>query len=74
MGRFFTEKELHMTITTIVTFIFVLAVIGAVLYFMNNHMPMQPWVKALINIIAILSIVYWVLSEFGLIRASLRLQ
>jgi len=51
---------------SILTIIIVLVVIGVVLWLINSYIPMEAWVKKLLNIIAVIFIVIWLLKAFGL--------
>ena len=44
-----------------------LAVIGVLLWALNTYIPMDSKIKGLINIVAIVCVVLWLLSVFGLI-------
>ncbi len=44
----------------------ILIVLGVVLYLINAVVPMEPWVKTIINALAALFIALWLLQAFGL--------
>lgn len=43
-----------------------LAVLGVVLWLVNTKVPMPGWVKQVINVIAIIGVVIFLLKAFGL--------
>jgi hypothetical protein len=54
--------------TTFITVIFVLIVIGIVLYLVNTKVPMDSTIKLIINIVVVLAVIAWLLSFVGLIK------
>lgn len=46
--------------------ILILIVIGVILWLVNTKIPMQPWVKTLLNVIVIIFIIVWLLKITGL--------
>lgn len=57
----------------IVTILITLVVFGAVLYLINL-IPMEAWIKQLIQVLAILLVVIWLLQTFGLVGPILVLR
>lgn len=55
-----------MTLVQIVVFIVVL---GLVLWLFNSQIPVPPWVKTVVNVLAVLFAMVWLLDYFGLGRA-----
>ncbi|HYG74411.1 MAG TPA: Thivi_2564 family membrane protein [Planctomycetota bacterium] len=47
--------------------IVVLAIIGVLLWFINTSIPMDGNIKKIINIVALIAVVLYVLQSFGLI-------
>lgn len=47
-----------------------LVVVGVGLYLINNHVPMAPPVKTILNVVVVLILVLWLLDAFGLINAQ----
>jgi hypothetical protein len=54
----------------IISLIFILALIGVAMWAINTYLPMaQPW-KTLINVVAVILTIFWLLSIFGLMGAG----
>jgi len=51
----------------IFTLIFILVVIGVILYAINRWIPMDPKIKTILNIAVVVVVVLWLASVFGLI-------
>ncbi len=51
----------------IVTVLIVLIVAGVLLWLINSYIPMDGKIKKIINIVAIIAIVLWLLKVFGLL-------
>lgn len=47
--------------------ILVLVAFGVILWAINRYVPMQQWVKTLLNIVVIIILVVWLLKVLGLI-------
>jgi len=45
--------------------IFLIIVVGVLLYFVNLYVPMEPRIKSLLNIVVILLLVLYVLDAIG---------
>jgi len=54
--------------TTFITVVFVLIVIGVVLYLINTKVPMDGTIKLIINIVVVLGVLAWLLNYFGVLR------
>jgi len=50
-----------------ITFIFVLIVLGVALWFIENYLPMAPPIKMLIRVVVVLVILWYLLSFLGLV-------
>lgn len=51
--------------------IVVIAIVGVILWFVNQYVPMAPPFKTAINIIAVIALLLYVLSAFGLIGGGM---
>jgi hypothetical protein len=52
---------------SLIQLLVVLIVVGVVLWLVNNYIPMQPPIKTIINVVAVLILVVWLLSAvFGI--------
>jgi hypothetical protein len=58
----------------IFTLIFILVVIGVVMWAVNTYIPMQPTVKKVLNIAVIVAVVLWLASVFGLIPSGANIR
>lgn len=56
-----------MTLSAVVTALFVLIVVGVCLWLVQTYIPMAPPIKAVINVVVVLALVAWLLSYFGLL-------
>ena len=54
--------------TSIITVLFLLIVVGVVLYLVNRLIPMDATIKMIINIVVFLLILAWLLNYFGLLK------
>jgi len=45
----------------------VLVIIGVILYLVNTVIPMVGWMKTVINAVAVIVVLLWILQGFGLI-------
>ena len=54
---------------TIIGVILVLIVIGVALWLLNTYVPMAAPIKAIINALAVILIIVWLLQIFGLFSA-----
>ncbi len=52
---------------TIIGLIIFLAVIGFVLWLVNTKIPMQPWIKTVLNVAVLIIVLLVVLNVFGLL-------
>jgi hypothetical protein len=53
-----------------ITILVTLAIIGVLLYLVNAVIPMDPKIKLIINVLAILAVCLWLLDAFGLIDVA----
>jgi len=53
---------------SLITVIIVLVVVGFLLWAINRFIPMQPWIKNLLNIVVIIILILWLLKAFGLVN------
>jgi hypothetical protein len=49
----------------ILTIIIVLIIVGVLLYLVNQYVPMDSKIKTILNIVAIIVVVIWLLNVFG---------
>ena len=52
----------------------ILIIIGVILYLVNTVIPMEPWVKTVINAVVALGVLLWLLQVFGLITSFPRIR
>ena len=48
----------------------VLVVVGVALYLVNNFLPMAAPFKTVINVVAVLFLILWLLSAFGIFSGA----
>jgi len=58
----------------IFTLIFILVVIGVVMWAVNAYIPMQPNIKKILNIAVVILVVLWLASVFGLIPSTANIR
>lgn len=49
------------------TVIFVLIVVGVILWLVNTYIPMDRKIKNILNIVVVIIVVIWLLSIFGIL-------
>jgi len=47
--------------------VFVLVVVGVILWVINSYIPMQTTIKKILNAAVVVAVVVWLLSVFGVI-------
>ena len=47
--------------------VLVLVVVGVILWVINSYIPMQSTIKKILNVVAVIVVIIWLLSVFGLI-------
>lgn len=50
---------------SLITILIVLIVVGVVLWLVNTYVPMQPPIKKILNIVAVIIVVIWLLQVLG---------
>lgn len=50
---------------SVVMIVFILVVIGVVLWVVNTYIPMARSIKTILNIVVVLCVIYWLLQVFG---------
>jgi len=58
----------------IFTLIFILVVIGAVMWAVNTYIPMQPNILKILNIAVVILVLLWLASVFGLIPSNANIR
>lgn len=51
-----------------ISIILVLVILGVGLWLINTYIPMAPAIKQLINILAVIAVIVWLLSAIGVLR------
>ncbi|MEA1051923.1 Thivi_2564 family membrane protein [Lamprobacter modestohalophilus] len=51
----------------LITLIVTLAVVGLILWLINNYLPMDGKIKKILNVVVVIIVILWLLSVFGLI-------
>jgi hypothetical protein len=52
----------------ILTVIIILAIFGVVLWAINRYIPMNPTIKGIVNVVAIILIAVWLLQRLGVVH------
>jgi len=50
----------------LISFIVTLAVVGVLLWLVNNYIPMDHKIRMILNTVVVVSVVVWLLNVFGL--------
>ena len=58
----------------IFTLIFILVVIGVVLWAANTYLPLDPKIKTILNIAVVIVVILWLASVFGLIPSNANIR
>lgn len=58
----------------IFTLIFILVVIGVIMWAINTYIPMQPTIKKILNIAVVILVVLWLASVFGLLPSGANIR
>jgi len=58
----------------IFTLIFILVVIGVLMWAINTYIPMQPSIKKILNIAVVILVLLWLASVFGLIPSGANIR
>jgi hypothetical protein len=53
----------------LVQVLMVLVVVGVVLWLINRYIPMQRTIKSILNAVAVICTVVWLLNVFGLLHS-----
>lgn len=51
----------------LINLIVVLAVVGVILWLINNYLPMDWKIKRILNVVVVIVVVLWLLNAFGVI-------
>lgn len=52
---------------SLIAVLLVLVIVGVGLWLVNTIIPMEPWMRKVINVVAGIFVVVWLLQAFGLI-------
>ena len=44
-----------------------LVIVGVLLWFVNNYIPMDSKIKSILNVVVVIAVVLWLLSAFGVL-------
>jgi hypothetical protein len=58
----------------LIQLVVILAVIGVLLWLVNNYIPMQGSIKRILNAVVIIAVVLWLLNIFGLFSSISNLR
>ena len=51
----------------LINVVVVLIVVGVLLWLINNYLPMDGKIKAILNAVVVIAVVLWLLQAFGLL-------
>jgi hypothetical protein len=52
---------------SLISLVVTLIVVGVLLWFVNNYIPMDGKIKKILNVIVVIFVVLWLLQNFGLL-------
>lgn len=52
---------------TLISLVITLAVVGLILWVINNYIPMDGTIKRILNAVVVIVVILWLLSVFGVI-------
>jgi hypothetical protein len=52
---------------SLITVVLTLIVVGVLLWLVNNYIPMDGKIKAILNIVVVVAVVLWLLYGFGVL-------
>jgi hypothetical protein len=58
--------------TPLIHVVLVLIVVGVLLWFVNNFIPMASSIKSILNLLVVIIVVLWLLSVFGIFNLPAR--
>jgi preprotein translocase subunit SecE len=51
----------------LINVIIALAVVGVILWLVNQYLPMDHKIKSILNVVVVIAVVLWLLNAFGVI-------
>lgn len=54
----------------LISVVFVLIVVGVLLWLVNTYIPMDSKIKQVLNIVVLIAVVLWLLNIFGVLHAA----
>ncbi len=51
----------------LINVVIALVVVGVLLWLVNNYIPMDSKIKSILNVVAVIAVVLWLLSAFGVL-------
>ncbi len=51
----------------LINVVIVLIVVGVLLWFVNNYIPMDSKIKSILNVVVVICVVLWLLQAFGVL-------
>jgi len=58
----------------IINLLFVLIVVGVLLWLVNSYIPMAGSIKRILNIVVVIAVVLWLLNAFGVLNSLSNLR
>lgn len=59
---------------SLINLIIVLIVVGVILWLINNYLPMDGKIKAILNAVVVIAVVLWLLRVLGLLSSLNSIQ
>jgi hypothetical protein len=58
----------------VISLVITLIVVGVLLWLVNTYIPMDGKIKQILNVVVVICVVVWLLSEFGVLGHSHDIQ
>lgn len=52
---------------SLISVVFILIVVGVLLWLANNYIPMDNKIKTIMNAVVVIAVILWLLSAFGVL-------
>jgi hypothetical protein len=68
------NRAFHTDAMSLLTVIFVIVLVGVLLWALNQFIPMDSKVRSILNAVVVLLLVFWLLDVFGIVDSLKRIR
>jgi hypothetical protein len=68
------DRAFHADAMSLLTVIFVIVLVGVLLWALNHFIPMDSKVRSILNAVVVLLLVFWLLDVFGIVDSLKRIR